>query len=232
MGTWIICGAIFSVNIKREIRYVLNFSNLYQWMTSFYTCILWITYFSIRGATKLGCNWNGPICISFWAPDFFGPQEIWALHEKHYIAFSCRDQISRWPKKSGPNEIGDHFSYSHKLAYKHQLLCCNQNKLCFLLQKKSCEFTGALNWNTLAWLQKGFYPTFHSLISDGFRWRRFRVRISIVQLFRGSRRYLVPRQKSWLRRRWGHIWRRPLTDYSYGWSNKRQVCLTLLWVRP
>ena len=121
----------------------------------------------------------------------------------------------------------DHFSCSHKLAYKHQLLCCNQNKLCFLLQKKILWVRRCIKWKHLG-LQKGFYPTFHSLISDGFRWRRFRVRISIVQLFRGSRRYLVPRQKSWLRRRWGHIWRRSLTDNSYGWSNKRQVCLTLL----
>jgi hypothetical protein len=73
-----------------------------------------------------------------WAPDFFGPQEIWALRnlgpEKvgpcmkiiiwHFHArtkyFSRTnflwDQISRGPnfsgtkKAMGPNEIGDHFS--------------------------------------------------------------------------------------------------------------------------
>ena len=52
-----------------------------------------------------------------WAPDFFGPQEIWSPknlgckkfgpweiwtpHKNHYMAFSCRGQIYRGPKKSG-----------------------------------------------------------------------------------------------------------------------------------
>ena len=185
---------------------------------SFYTCILWVTFVPFEVLQNWAVTEMVPYLI--WAPDFFGPQEIWALHEKHYIAFSCRDQISRWPKKSDPNEIGDHFSY------------CDVIKINFVLvTKKILWIHRCIKLKHLG-LQKGFYPTFHPLISDGFRWRRFRVRISIVQLFRGSRRYLVPRQKSWLRRRWGHIWRRPLTDNSYGWSNKRQVCLTLLWVRP
>ena len=30
-----------------------------------------------------------------WAPEFLGPQEIWALQEKHYMAFSYSDQISQ-----------------------------------------------------------------------------------------------------------------------------------------
>ena len=44
-----------------------------------------------------------------WAPDFFGPQEIWATrnmgpkkfgppHENHHMAFSCWAQTSRGPK--------------------------------------------------------------------------------------------------------------------------------------
>ena len=63
-----------------------------------------------------------------WAPDFFGPQEIWSPRnlvpkkfgpqeiqsplENHYMAFSCRDQHSWGPNFSrtknfrGPNEIG------------------------------------------------------------------------------------------------------------------------------
>ena len=75
-----------------------------------------------------------------WSPDFFGPQEIWAprslvpekygpqeiwsLHENHDMAFSCRAQISRGPnflgpkKVRGPNEIGDHFSYSQSMLLK------------------------------------------------------------------------------------------------------------------
>ena len=179
-------------------------------------------------------NWAVTEMVPYfiWAPDFFGPQEIWALHGKHYIAFTCRDQISQWPKKSvaqmrsgtiSPTAINWLISTSYCVVIKINFVSCYKKKILWVC---SC-----IKLKHLC-LQKGFYQTFHSLISDGFRWRRFRVRISIVQLFRGSRRYLVPRQKSWLRRRWGYIWRRPLTDNSYGWSNKRQVCLTLLWVRP
>jgi hypothetical protein len=41
-----------------------------------------------------------------WAPDFFGPQEIWSPHKNHHMAFSCGAQtswaqISQGPKKSG-----------------------------------------------------------------------------------------------------------------------------------
>ena len=72
-----------------------------------------------------------------WAPDFFGPQEVWFLrnigHEKigpctkiitwlfHAGPKLLGAQISPGPKFSGPkkvrrpNEIGDHFSYSLKL---------------------------------------------------------------------------------------------------------------------
>ena len=58
-----------------------------------------------------------------WAPDFFGPQEIWFarnlvsekiwpkeiwyLHENVIQYFLCGDQISQ-----GPNQIKDHFIYS------------------------------------------------------------------------------------------------------------------------
>ena len=103
---------------------------------SFCTCILWVTFVSLRGATKLGCNWNGPIfhlgSWLFWAPRNLGP--TW---KTLYCIYMQGPNFSVTKKVSGPNEIGDHFTYSHKLAYKHQLLCCNQNKLCFLLQKKN-----------------------------------------------------------------------------------------------
>ena len=73
-----------------------------------------------------------------WAPDFFGPQEIWApwnlgpvkfgpreiwsLHENYYIAFSCRnqltkflgDQISWGPNFSGTKFLGDQKSQGPK----------------------------------------------------------------------------------------------------------------------
>ena len=178
MGTWIICGAIYIGSLfcqykaRNKMFWILaTFTNEWHpfWKNilnicfSFYTCILWVTFVPFEVLQNWAVTEIVPYLI--WAPDFFGPQEIWALHEKHYIAFSCRDQISWSPnfsvtkKVMVPNEIGDHFSCSHKLAYKHQLLCCNQNKLWFLLQKKSCEFAGALNWNTLA-SRKAFIQLF------------------------------------------------------------------------
>ena len=46
-----------------------------------------------------------------WAPDFFGPQEIWfrevwAPHKNHYMAFLWRDQISWGASFSGPKFLG------------------------------------------------------------------------------------------------------------------------------
>jgi hypothetical protein len=41
-----------------------------------------------------------------WAPNFFGPKEIWSLHENHYMAFLCRDQVSWGQNFSGPKKSG------------------------------------------------------------------------------------------------------------------------------
>ena len=80
-----------------------------------------------------------------WASDFFGSREIWSLrylvpktfwspHENHYMTFSGRSQTS-WglnflgpnfsvtSKFRGPNEMGDHFSYCHYLAWKYVEMC-------------------------------------------------------------------------------------------------------------
>ena len=47
-----------------------------------------------------------------WSPrnlgnEKFGPREIWALHENHYIAFSCRNQLLWGPKFLGTKFLGD-----------------------------------------------------------------------------------------------------------------------------
>ena len=57
-----------------------------------------------------------------WAPDFFGPREIWSPRSLVPKKFGPRMKIITWlflagPKllwaqiSQGPNEIGDHFSY-------------------------------------------------------------------------------------------------------------------------
>jgi hypothetical protein len=67
-----------------------------------------------------------------WAPDFFGPQEIWsprsmipekygfqeirAPHENHHMAFSCGVQISWGPNFSGPKFLGANIAWGPNLS--------------------------------------------------------------------------------------------------------------------
>ena len=98
-----------------------------------------------------------------WAPDLFGPQEILSprnfvpkkfgpreissLHENHYIAFSCRDQLSWGPKFSGPKFLRDQKSQGPKWGWgPFQLYQSEESEewgcLCWFI----LEF-GLLCWN-------------------------------------------------------------------------------------
>ena len=127
MGTWIICGAIYIGSLfcqykaRNKMFWILaTFTNEWHpfWKNilnicfSFYTCILWVTFVPFEVLQNWAVTEIVPYLI--WAPDFFGPQEIWALHEKHYIAFSCRDQISWSPNYFGPNFLRAQISWRPK----------------------------------------------------------------------------------------------------------------------
>ena len=81
-----------------------------------------------------------------WAPDFFGPQEIWSPRENHCTAFSYRAQISMDP------------NLKMEALKLHLLYCTAEEQSLFPWGKKrNCEMRNQSNYLTTLSLSRFLY---------------------------------------------------------------------------